>query len=152
MTQHFIRKRAGMGWIKRSYHRLREPRAVSAIYGLAYIAATVFGGTSIFIPPRTIDAVAGVQLMTVITVLITLGGTVGIVTVAIGAYWLERFATAAILLGLAGYLFMVTYLAFTGTGNRYLSILSILLSCGFAGLRYFWTLTSPYNPEKVNVA
>lgn len=148
MSQHFIRKNAKFNRAKRFYYRLREPRAVSAFYGVLYLTATVLGSLSVFRPPRTIDAVAGDTLMSVIAIALATGGIVGAITIVTGNYWLERYASAILLLGLVGYLFMVTYLAFTGTGNRYLSIMAILWACGCTGLRYFWTTTSPYNPDR----
>lgn len=128
--------------------QLHEPRAVSAIYGAAYTIAAVIGAYSIVWPPQTIDHAAGGVVMTLIATAITLGGVLGMVTVASGAYWVERYAAALMLLGGVGYLGMVLYLHATTDGNRLLQAGAILCAGLFFVVRYYWINQRPTNPRK----
>lgn len=149
MTQKFIRKLAGWGPLKRAIAQLHEPRIVSAIYGAAYVVATIVGAISITSPPRTIEHAAGDLLMTIIATAITLGGALGIVTVAAGNYWVERYAAALMLLGGTGYLLMVLYLqAITTDGNRLFQAGAIFTAGLFFAVRYYWVGDRPYNPRR----
>lgn len=55
MTQHFIKKLAGFGWLKRAYYRFHEPRIVSAIYGAIYTLAMMVAGYNFFHRPAPLS-------------------------------------------------------------------------------------------------
>lgn len=148
MTQKHIRRRARVPWYKRAWMQLHEPRVVSATYGAVYFVAVIVGSISMFNPPRTIEAAAGDVLMAIIASLITLGGVIGVVTVAKGVYWIERYAAALMILGSAAYLAMALFLQVTTSGNRLLQAGAILAAGCFFGVRYWWINDRPYNPRK----
>lgn len=149
MTQQHIRRAAGYGWAKRSWARLHEPRIVSAGYGLGYTLMTILGAISVAHPPRTINHLAGDVLMMTIAGCCALGGLIGIITVANGAYWAERTAVGISLLGLVGYWLMVAYLAITAEGNRWMQLMALTLAVLFIAVRLHWVNARPYNPRRV---
>lgn len=149
MTQSHIRKRAGWGWPKRAWARLHEPRIISATYGGAYVAMIFLGGVSIFSPPRTIENAAGNTLMSLIAMLITAGGILGAITVAVGRYWVERYAVSMAAIGIFGYWLMVAYLAVAATGNRFMQLLALTLALAFVLMRLHWVLRRDYNPRLI---
>lgn len=92
MNQHFIRKLAGWGPVKRAWAILYEPRWISAIYGGIYTIAFMVGLYNFFDPPRTIvEAAENLILLYLIAGGITAGGALGMITVARGVYWIERY-------------------------------------------------------------
>ena len=149
MTQSHISKQAGLGWARRAWARLHEPRIISATYGGAYMAMIFLGGVSIFSPPRTIENAAGNTLMSLIALLITAGGILGAITVANGRYWIERYAVGLAGLGMLGYWLMVAYLAVAATGNRFMQLLALTLALAFVLMRLHWVLRRDYNPRLV---
>lgn len=148
MTQSYIQRAAGWGPIKRFWARLHEPRVISAIYGGWWTLATVLGGYSIIWPPRTIEALAGDVLMMIIAGFITIGGIVGMVSVARGAFWSERFAVAFAVMGLCGYLAMVGYLWWSSEGNRGLQSFALVGAALFTGIRLHWVNDRPYSAQR----
>lgn len=87
MSQKYIRKVAGFGWVKRSYYQLYEPRLISAIYGALYFLAMVVSFYNFFEPPRTIvEAADNPWLLWIALSSLTAGGLLGCVTVATGKY------------------------------------------------------------------
>lgn len=149
MTQQHIRKQAGWGWPKRAWARLHEPRWISFIYGGAYSLMVILGGVSIFSPPRTIENAAGDVLMSLIALLVTTGGVLGVIMVSNGRYWVERYAVGLAAIGVFGYWLMVAYLAVATTGNRWLQLLCLTLALLFVLMRLHWILRRDYNPRLV---
>lgn len=149
MTQHHIRKLAGYGPIKRAWAQLHEPPIVSAIYGAWYIALLCIGLYSMFNPPRTIEAAAGDALMSTIAGLLALAGAWGVVTIATGDAWLERFAVGFGVLGWFAYEVISAYLwAASTTGNRGMATLGILGSLLFTGGRWYWVRKISFSERK----
>ncbi|WBL18528.1 hypothetical protein [Citricoccus sp. NR2] len=149
MTQSHIRRAAGYGWPRRAWARLHEPRIISAVYGGAYTIMTILGAISVVHPPGTINHVAGGVLMTIIAGCCALGGLIGIITVANGAYWAERTAVGVSLLGLGGYWLMAAYLAVTAEGNRWMQLMALTLAVLFIAVRLHWVNARPYNPRRM---
>lgn len=149
MSQRFIRTSAGYGWVRRSWMRLREPRFISAVYGIWYTILTAVWTSSLISPPRTVEHAAGEVLMLAISGIIVCGAVVGVITVAMGTYWAERTTVALVLLGLAGYLGMAVYLEATGSGNRWPQIGVILGAMLLTALRSYWIVERPYNPQRM---
>lgn len=149
MTQHHIRKQAGLGWPRRAWARLHEPRIISGVYGLGYALMAILGAVSVVHPPRTINNLTGDVLMMVIAGCCALGGLIGVITVANGAYWAERTAVGIGLLGVGGYWLMVAYLAVTAEGSRWMQLMSLTLAVLFVAVRLHCVNARPYNPRRV---
>lgn len=149
MTQHFIRKLAGYGPIRRAWSQLHEPPIVSAIYGAWYMVMMVIGVYSSINPPRTIEAAAGDILMSAIAGLLALAGALGVVTIATGDAWLERFSVGFGLLGWGAYEIISIYLWATATsGNRGMATLGILGATLFTGFRWMWIYKTSFSDRK----
>lgn len=149
MTQHYIRKFAGYGPVKRAWAQLHEPPIVSAIYGLWYVVLLGIGLYSIFHPPRTIEAAAGDLLMSAIAGLLALAGALGVLTIATGDAWLERFAVGFGILGWFAYEVVSISLWVTSTtGNRGMATLGILGSLILTGGRWYWIRKISFSERK----
>lgn len=149
MSQYFIRKGAGYGPFKRAVSQLHEPPIISAIYGAWYIIMLCIGLYSSFDPPRTIEAAAGDTLITAIAGLLALSGAWGIITVATGDPWLERFAVGFGLLGWGFYELISLYLWASATsGNRGMATLGILGAALFTGFRWVWIRNVSFSERK----
>lgn len=148
MSQHWIRKNAGYGWAKRAWMKLREPRAISAVYGIWYALLTAVWGRAIINPPSTIEGALGENGMFLVAVTITFGALFGMVTVATGNYGLERTPMKLIALGLAGYLLIVLVLEILGTGNRQPGMASTLGAIALTLLRSYWIYDRLYHPDR----
>lgn len=144
MTKDRTRRITIREWLRRAYFKLNEPRFVSSVYGLAYLISACGGLWSMFNPPRTVEAAAGNTLMVIIAGVITLGGVVGVATVAAGSYWAERAAASLLMLGTSGYFFMVVYLQLTTAGNRVLQASTIATVIGFHAVRFYWINDRPF--------
>lgn len=147
MTQKNLRRAAGIGWLGRAWLRLHEPRIISAVYGVAYGIALTVGIWCTASPPQSIEGQTGPLLMGLITMLIAVGGAVGVATVMRGVYWAERTAAWLTITGLAAWGGMTVWLQLTGTGNRGLTLMACLFGIGFFGIRFWWIGDRPYNPR-----
>lgn len=149
MTQHYIRRLAGWGPIRRAWFQLHEPPIVSAIYGLWYVGMLGIGLYSMFNPPTTIEAAAGDTLMSAIAGLLALSGAWGVATIATGDAWLERFAVGFGVLGWFVYGIISIYLWYTATtGSRGMATLGILGSLLFTGGRWYWIRKISFSERK----
>lgn len=147
MTQRHLREAAGAGRLRRAWHRLHEPRIISAVYGTAYAVAAIVGVWTTVSPPQSIEGQTGPVLMGMITVMVTIGGLIGVWTTLLGVYWAERTAAWAIIAGLTAWGGMTAYLQATGTGNRGLTLMACLFAIGLFSLRFYWIGDRPYNPR-----
>lgn len=149
MTQHFFRRVAGFGPVKRAWFQLHEPPIVSAIYGIWYIIVLIIGVYSSFNPPRTIEAAAGDTLMSTIAGLLALAGAWGVITIATGDAWLERFAVGFGGIGWFVYGIISIYLWYTATtGNRGMATLAIFGSLILTGGRWYWVRRISFSERK----
>lgn len=148
MSQQFIRRAAGIGWSRRAWMRLHEPRIVSFIYGIGYVVVTICASISVVHPPRTIEAAAGDVLMSIIAGACAIGGVAGVVTVSRGSWWAERYAVGVLLLGLAGYWLMVGFLTLAAPGSRFMQLMGLTLAILFVSLRPYWIWDRPFNPRR----
>lgn len=150
MTQHFIRKLAGYGPIKRAWSQLHEPRWVSAIYGALYVTYLVFGTLSIINPSLTIGDTAGMPLTHTMSAAMIASGIIGIISVARGSYWAERFAVIIAGLGIIGYGSTTIWLAATATGYRWWPLMLIAGSSAALAVRPAWIWSREYSPNKIH--
>ena len=148
MGQDITRKNAGVGWLKRQYHRLYEPRYISAIYGLVYFIAAVVSTYNFFDPPRTVvAAVDNPILLWIALSAMTAGGALGLITVANGRYWLERYAATMLGVGLTVYWGIGVWLVWAAGGSRWLSLMTTTFAILLVALRFYWVMNRPYNPR-----
>ena len=149
MTQHHIRKLAGWGPLRRAIERLHEPRAISAIYGGVYTIALLVGLYNFFDPPRTImEAADNPFLLYAIAGGISAGGLLGIITVARGLYWVERFAAGILGAGLGLYWIISLWLTLFSGGSRWMSLMTTTFAVILILIRYYWINSRPYNPNR----
>ena len=148
MSQHHIRKLAGYGPIRRAIARLHEPRIISAIYGGVYTIALLVGLYNFFDPPRTImEAADNPILLYAIAGGISTGGLLGMITVARGLYWVERFAAGLLGGGLGLYWIISAWLTIFGGGSRWMSLMTTTFAAILIFMRYYWINDRPYNPN-----
>lgn len=149
MSQHFIRRLAGYGPIRRAIARLHEPRIISAIYGGIYTIALLVGVYNFFDPPRTIvEAANNPFLLWAIAGGISFGGALGMVTVAQGTYWVERYAASFLAGGLGLYWLISIWLTLFGGGSRWMSLMTTTFAVLLVALRFYWINDRPFNPNR----
>ena len=149
MSQHHIRRLAGYGPIRRAIARLHEPRIISAIYGGVYTIALLVGLYNFFDPPRTIvEAADNPILLYAIAGGISAGGLLGMITVARGLYWVERFAAGLLGGGLGLYWIISAWLTIFGGGSRWMSLMTTTFAVILILIRYYWINSRPYNPNR----
>lgn len=146
MTQHFIRKHAGLGWLKRSYLRLSEPRVISATYGGLYTVAFIVGIFDFFIIPRTLCHVTGGHLLAyLIATLLTTSGAAGAWLIVQGSNWLEKHVIQFLTLGLATHLFAVVWASIVvADGSMAHRIMGDIFGIALVLLRLHWVKDTPY--------
>src|SRR5690625_4145647 len=137
MTQRFIRKNAGWGWPKRFLANLHEPPYISVLYGVWYLILAAIGVYSAFNPPITIVTAVG-PVAHVTAALLALAGLLGVVTVASGDAWLEKFAVWLGVIAWATYLGVSVWLWAETAGNRGMATLGIIAGLLVTGLRFHW--------------
>ena len=149
MTQHYIRKLAGYGPIRRAIARLHEPRIISAIYGGVYTIALLVGLYNFFDPPRTImEAADNPILLYAIAGGISTGGLLGMITVARGLYWVERYAAGLLGGGIGLYWIISAWLTLFSGGSRWMSLMTTTFAVLLVGMRFYWINDRPYNPNR----
>lgn len=149
MTQHHIRKLAGWGPIRRAWYQLHEPRIISAIYGGIYTIALLVGVYNFFDPPRTIaEAADNPILLYLIAGGISAGGLLGMITVARGVYWVERYAAGLLGGGISLYWIISAWLTLFSGGSRWMSLMTTTFAVILILIRYYWINSRPYNPNR----
>ena len=149
MTQHHIRKLAGYGPLKRAIARLHEPRIISAIYGGVYTIALLVGLYNFFDPPSTIAEAADNPIhLYAIAGGISTGGLLGMITVARGLYWVERYAAGLLGGGLGLYWIISAWLTLFSGGSRWMSLMTTTFAVILILIRYYWIADRPYNPNR----
>lgn len=137
MTQKHIRTGAGWGWPKRFLATLHEPPYISVLYGTWYLILTIIGAYSMLNPPITIVAAVG-PVAPVTATLLALAGLLGVVTVASGDAWMERFAVWLGIIAWTTYLNVSAWLWLATPGNRGMATLGIIAGLFVTGLRFHW--------------
>lgn len=149
MTQKHIRIGAGWGPVQRAVMRLHEPRIISAIYGGVYTIALLVGLYNFFDPPRTIaEAADNPILLYLIAGGITAGGALGMITVARGLYWVERYAVGLLGGGVGLYWIISVWLTIFGGGSRWMSLMTTTFAVTLILIRYYWIADRPYTPNR----
>lgn len=149
MTQNYIRRLAGYGPIERAIARLHEPRIISAVYGGVYTLALLVGLYNFFDPPRTIaEAADNPILLYLIAGGISAGGLLGMITVARGLYWVERYAVGLLGGGIGLYWIISVWLTIFGGGSRWMSLMTTTFAVILILVRYYWIADRPYTPNR----
>ena len=148
MTQEHIRRNAGYGWLQRSWMTLHEPRIISAVYGGVYTIALLVGLYNFFDPPRTImEAADNPILLYAIAGGISTGGLLGMIAIARGLYWVERYAAGLLGGGLGLYWLISAWLTLFSGGSRWMSLMTTTFAVILILIRYYWVADRPYNPN-----
>ena len=151
MSQHFIRRVAGLGPVQRAFMRLHEPRIISAVYGGVYTIALLVGLYNFFDPPRTImEAADNPILLYAIAGGISAGGLLGMIAVARGLYWVERYAAGLLGGGLGLYWLISAWLTLFSGGSRWMSLMTTTFAVILILIRYYWVADRPYNPNRAD--
>lgn len=149
MTQNHIRKLAGCGPVQRAVMRLHEPRIISAVYGGVYTIALLVGLYNFFDPPRTImEAADNPILLYLIAGGISAGGLLGMITVARGLYWVERYAVGLLGGGIGLYWIISVWLTIFSSGSRWMSLMTTTFAVTLILVRYYWIADRPYTPNR----
>ena len=149
MTQKHIRLGAGWGPIRRAIERLHEPRIISAVYGGVYTIALLVGVYNFFDPPRTImEAADNPILLYAIAGGISAGGLLGMIAIARGLYWVERYAAGLLGGGLGLYWLISAWLTIFSGGSRWMSLMTTTFAVILILIRYYWVADRPYNPNR----
>ena len=107
------------------------------LYGVWYLILTVIGAYSAFNPPITIVTAVG-PVAPVTATLLALAGLLGVVTVASGDAWMERFAAWLGIIAWTTYLGVSAWLWLETAGNRGMATLGIIAGLFVTGLRLHW--------------
>lgn len=121
MTEHVktLRVKARQGnWLVRAWRRVREPRVISVLAWVGYVALTIVGAVALAVPPTTVEAVVGPYAMYVIAGLVAVGGLASAVGSLPGWRGMECLGISAIMGGASIYMVLVLILTFTSSGNR----------------------------------
>lgn len=112
-----VKDRQG-NWWGRVWGRVREPKVISLLAWVGYVALTIVGAVALVHPPTTVEAVVGPYAMYVIAGLVTLGGLASVIGSLPGWREMERLGISAIMGGASMYVVLVLILTFTEPGNR----------------------------------
>lgn len=115
---------------------LREPREVTAVTLVAWGLFSCIGVLALLHPPQTVEHQLGWLLALVWAVSLILGGVLGLVGLFSGWWWVERSGILATGLGTTIYLFTVTALQISESGNRHVQIGFICVALIFLIVRW----------------
>ena len=134
--------------LHRIWFRIQEPRKQTAVYFLVYLGVTVLGAALLADPPRSLQGTIGHLLVVVWSIMLTLGGLTGLLTVLQGWWWLER--AGAILCGFAMLVYGVAVGAtpITQFSLRLATLSFVMLGVLLFVARLFKTRHYSYDPEK----
>lgn len=149
MSQHFIRKLAGYGPIKRAYLTLYEPRVVSAMYGWVYAIAAIVGVNILVAPPLTLVVAANNPwLLWLMSAGMTGGGIIGAISVACGNFWVERYGATLLLGALIIYWVMLVWLTLVSPAVWTMTLAVATFAIAHIILRFHWIRKRPFDPDK----
>ena len=79
-------------FLRRTWRRVNEPRAITLLTALGYGVLTLGGLSALVNPPRSIEGEVGDAAMLLLAVMLAAGGLLGAITSTPGWQWLERGA------------------------------------------------------------
>lgn len=120
MTRHEMPLNSGgrPSWWQRAWGRVKEPRVITFLTWLGYVALTIVGAYALVNPPSTVEGALGPFAMYATAGMVFAGGLAGVAGTLPGWREMERLGIASILGGSAIYSTLVLILHFTEDGNR----------------------------------
>lgn len=132
---------------RRAWLRVHQPRVISALYCAIYLALTYAGISAFISPPRSVEGVIGQVAITILALLLVLGGSLGAPSALRGVWWLERVAVVAVAFSAFIYGSIVLALEIqASTGNRQLQLMFILVTLLMQAVRWQSIRKRPYDP------
>lgn len=123
---------------------------MSALFGVWY-ALMLFGGfAASFNPSIYLASDAGRIAAILSSTVLATGGTVGVITIANGAYWAERTAVWLIVAGWAGHLALGARVSYTSEHLFIPGLLAIIGAIGFTLLRTREVYDRTHSPEALD--
>lgn len=133
------------------WKKINEPRVISAVHAVTYLVLLTVGLYSLINPPRSVEGAVGEFAMNLLAGVLAVGGAIGVPTALSGIWWLERTATALVILSSAIYLMIVLALQFTSTEgtNRFLQAGYVFAVLALHITRWYRVRQRPYDPERI---
>ncbi|WP_454044415.1 hypothetical protein [Cellulosimicrobium sp. Marseille-Q8652] len=138
--------------VRALWQHVNEPRVISVVYFVMYLAGAGAGIYATITPPTSIEGQIGSTAMTALTVLLAGGCTLGAVAALPGIYWLERSAVTSIALAAGIYLAILGTLHLQQPGNRLLQSWFVLFVLGMQLVRWVRVRERPYRPADTSAA
>ena len=135
------------GRVRMLWALVTEPRHMSVIYAVVYMVVTVTGIATLVVPPVTIAGALGPILSVAWALLFTLGGLLGMITVAPGWWKWERWSIALILVGIAIYGYVIAILHLTTAGSRLTQLGVLILAAAVFIVRWALIRGRTYGPR-----
>ena len=137
-----------MGTVRDLYLRVQEPRVLTVLQCLIYLATLGIGISAFGSPPSSIQGALGVTLTMMWAVSLILGGALGAVAVLPGIWWLERVAVLACVTGALMYASVVLHLHLSETGNRLPQLGFVVVTLIAFAQRWSQIRRYAYDPER----
>src|SRR5699024_10466073 len=129
---------------------VNEPRAIAVSYFVLYTALFLGGWTALVSPPSTIEGAMGAWAMTILSVMLVVGGATGAPAALLGIWWLERSAVIAVGFSAAIYGATIIIRQFTSDGNRMLQAAFVFTVLVMQVVRWHRISQRPYDPARHN--
>lgn len=140
--------RHAVGYTRRFWDRVTEPKAITLGQTLIYSLMSFAGASALIEPPRTVSEAWGSLLTIVWGLFLVLGGVVGAITCIFGKWWLEKPALLSVAVGALMYASVVLALHFSDPGNRLAQLAFVLSSVVQCGIRFLHIHRYSYEPGK----
>lgn len=105
-------------WWQRAWGHIKEPRVITLLAWLGYVALAIVGTYALVNPPSTVKGALGPFAMYATAGMVSAGGLAGVVGTLPGWREVERLGIASIIGGSAIYSTLALILHFTESGNR----------------------------------
>lgn len=109
--------------------RIPEPRTISTVLTVAYVAFVLTGLATLILPPQSIVGAIGEVSMALVGWFFLAGGLIGMWAGSIEFWQLERVGITSMGAGLLAYAYIVATLHFTTEGSR-LTQLGVIVIAG----------------------
>ena len=138
--------------VVRLWRKVNEPRVISALHAITYFVLMSVGLYALVNPPKSVEGSIGEFAMNLLAGTLAAGGAIGVPTSLSGIWWLERTATALVMLSSSIYLMIILTLHFTSTtgGNRLLQAGYVFTVLTLHITRWYRVKQRPYDPDRVD--
>lgn len=137
----------GRSFARRVWSRIHEPRAVAILHATTYLILGIGGGSVFVQAPQTVQGEIGAVSMTVLASMIMVSTTLGIPAALFGWQWLERIASAGIIMSAGLYGWIIFVLHVSSPGNRLLQLSFVLAVILYQTIRVVRIAGTPYNKD-----